>query len=242
MNFLNAQTTPPNVLTTSYGFTENEIPTTLATQLCDAYMTAGVRGVSILFASGDGGVSGSQLQSCTNFNPTFPSGCPFLTSVGATQGVAETAASFSSGGFSNIFTQPSYQTTAVETFLTALGTTNEGKFNSTGRAFPDVAAQGVNFNIVNGGQTISVEGTSCSSPVFASVIALINDRLVAAGKSPLGFLNPFLYANPGALFDITSGDNPGCQTNGFTAITGWDPITGLGTPNFSSLLAAALAA
>jgi len=70
----------------------------------------------------------------------------------------------------------------------------------------------------------------------------VNDRLVAAGKSPLGFLNPFLYANPDAFNDITTGSNPGCGTNGFEAAPGWDPVTGLGTPNFPKLLAAALEA
>ncbi|KAI0085907.1 peptidase S8/S53 domain-containing protein, partial [Irpex rosettiformis] len=82
-------------------------------------------------------------------------------------------------------------------------------------------------------------GTSCSSPIFASVISLINDQLIAAGKSPLGFLNPFLYANPSAFNDVTSGSNPGCNTNGFKATSGWDPVTGLGTPNFAGLKAAA---
>ncbi|KIK70213.1 hypothetical protein GYMLUDRAFT_152126 [Collybiopsis luxurians FD-317 M1] len=241
LNNLNAQSAPPHVLTTSYGFDEPDLTSTLANQLCNAYMAAGTRGISILFASGDGGVSGSQSQSCTTFIPTFPSGCPFLTSVGATTGVTETSASFSSGGFSAIFARPSYQSSAVSTYLSALGSTNSGKFTSTGRAFPDVAAQGENVEIVNGGEAELVAGTSCASPIFASVIALINDRLVAAGKSPLGFLNPFLYANPSALFDITTGDNPGCKcgTNGFPARAGWDPVTGLGTPNFASLLAAA---
>ncbi|KAJ3729755.1 family S53 protease-like protein [Lentinula raphanica] len=239
MNNINAQTAPPHVLTTSYGFDEPDLTSAMANQLCNAYMTSGTRGVSILFASGDGGVSGSQSQSCSTFIPTFPSGCPFLTSVGATQDVTETSASFSSGGFSNIFARPSYQTTPVATYLTALGSTNAGKFSTTGRAFPDVAAQGVNVEIVDGGSAGLVDGTSCASPIFASVIALINDQLVAAGKSPLGFLNPFLYANPSAFFDITTGDNPGCGTNGFPARAGWDPVTGLGTPNFASLLAAA---
>ncbi|KAJ4468830.1 family S53 protease-like protein [Lentinula aciculospora] len=239
MNNINAQTAPPHVLTTSYGFDEPELTSALANQLCNAYMASGTRGVSILFASGDGGVSGSQSQSCTTFIPTFPSGCPFLTSVGATQDVTETAASFSSGGFSKIFARPSYQTTDVANYLTTLGSTNAGKFSTTGRAFPDVAAQGVNVEIVDGGEAGLVAGTSCASPIFASVISLINDRLVAAGKSPLGFLNPFLYANPSAFSDITSGSNPGCNTNGFPAMTGWDPVTGLGSPNFASLLAAA---
>ncbi|KZP04478.1 subtilisin-like protein, partial [Athelia psychrophila] len=83
-------------------------------------------------------------------------------------------------------------------------------------------------------------GTSCATPIFASTIALLNDQLICAGKSPMGFLNPFLYANPKALHDITSGTNPGCNTNGFSAGTGWDPVTGLGSPNFAALLIAAL--
>src|SRR6201999_4044392 len=108
----------------------------------------------------------------------------------------------------------------------------------TGRGFPDVSAQGENVEIVSGGQTGTVAGTSCSSPIFTSVIALLNDRLIAAGKSPLGFLNPFLYSNAGALNDITTGNNPGCGTNGFNAAAGWDPITGLGTPNWNRLYTA----
>ena len=130
-----------------------------------------------------------------------------MTSVGATTGTTETSATFSSGGFSNFFARPSYQSTAVSSYLTALGSTNSGKFNTSGRGFPDVAAQGENVEIVVGGRTGTVAGTSCSSPIFASVIALLNDQLVAAGKSPLGFLNPFLYSAAGqaALNDITTG-------------------------------------
>ena len=180
-----------------------------------------------------------------------------MTSVGATTGITETAASFSSGGFSNIFAQPSYQASAVSGYLSALGSTNSGKFNKTGRAFPDVSAQGENVEIVVSGSFGLVDGTSCSSPIFASVIALLNDERAAAGKAPLGFLNPFLYSSAGAaaLNDVTTGDNPGCNTNGFPAKAGWDPVsshravvvladtdyssdmqvTGLGTPNYAAL-------
>ncbi|KZV71302.1 subtilisin-like protein [Peniophora sp. CONT] len=234
-----AENNPPKVLTTSYGFNEPDLTTTLANNLCNAHMQLGARGTSILFSSGDGGVSGSQSQTCTTFIPTFPSGCPFLTSVGATTGITETAADFSSGGFSNIFARPSYQAADVSAYLTKLGNTNRGKFSTTGRAFPDIAAQGENVEIVVGGQAGLVAGTSCSSPIFASVIALLNDRLISAGKAPLGFLNPFLYSTgAAALNDITTGSNPGCNTNGFPAEAGWDPVTGLGTPNFAKLLTA----
>ncbi|KAI0645469.1 family S53 protease [Trametes meyenii] len=236
INFLLGESSPPQVLTTSYGQNENTISRALANNLCNAYAQLGARGVSILFASGDGGVAGSQSSRCTTFLPTFPSGCPFMTSVGATTGIPETSASFSSGGFSNFFAQPSYQASAVSTFLNALGNTNSGKFNRTGRAFPDVAAQGDNVEIVVGGEFGLVAGTSCSSPIFASVVSLLNDELAAQGKSPLGFLNPFLYSTgAAALNDITTGSNPGCNTNGFPARAGWDPVTGLGTPDFAKL-------
>ncbi|KZT41769.1 family S53 protease [Sistotremastrum suecicum HHB10207 ss-3] len=244
INFIQgeAAASRPQVLTTSYGQNENTVTRAMANSLCNAYSTLGAAGVSILFASGDGGVAGSQTSSCSaSFLPTFPSGCPFMTSVGATQGTSpETAASFSSGGFSNFFAQPSYQSAQVKSYLTALGSTNAGKFNTSGRGFPDVAAQGVNFQIVDGGQTGGVDGTSCASPTFAAIISLVNDRLIAAGKPVLGFLNPFLYSSAGtaALTDITTGDNPGCGTNGFPAKAGWDPVTGLGTPNFAKLLTA----
>ncbi|KAI0066328.1 subtilisin-like protein [Artomyces pyxidatus] len=240
VNYLLAEDNPPQVLTTSYGQNENTISRALANTLCNAYAQLGARGTSILFASGDGGVSGSQSASCSSFVPTFPSGCPYMTSVGATQNVnPEVAASFSSGGFSNYFGTPSYQTAAKAAFISQLGRTNSGKFNTSGRGFPDVAALGTDLKIVNAGKTTSVDGTSCASPIFASVVALLNDQLIGAGKSPLGFLNPFLYSTgASALNDITSGDNPGCNTNGFSAVKGWDPVTGLGTPNFAALLTA----
>lgn len=104
---------------------------------------------------------------------------------------------------------------------------------------PDIAAQATNVEIYSGGQALGVAGTSCATPIFASTISLLNDELIAAGKSPLGFINPFLYANPGALNDITSGNNPGCNTDGFTAGTGWDAVTGLGSPNYAALKTAA---
>ncbi|KAJ7202845.1 family S53 protease-like protein [Mycena pura] len=244
INNLSELATVPQVLTTSYGEDEPDQTAANFQKLCNAYMAYGTRGGSVLFASGDGGVAGGQSQTCTNFIPAFPSGCPFMTSVGAVSGIppSETAASFSSGGFSAVFTQPSYQASAVSTYLTALGSTNSGKFTRTGRAFPDVSAQGVDFDIVNAGAVEGVSGTSCSSPTFASVIGLVNDRLVAAGKPPLGFLNPFFYANPSIFNDVTLGHNTGCNTNGFPARAGWDPVTGLGTPNFPAILAAALAA
>lgn len=242
INYLLAQDAPPQVLTTSYGSSESDVPIAMAENLCNAYAQLGARGVSILFASGDGGVSGPQDSLfCWDFVPTFPSGCPYLTSVGATTGISpETAADFSSGGFSNYWGVPSYQQSAVSGYLSYLGDTYSGRYNASGRGYPDVSAQGENFNIVLDQDVESVSGTSCASPTFASVIALLNDELIAAGKSPLGFLNPWLYSTAASsLNDVTSGDNPGCFSDGFSATAGWDPVTGLGTPDYTSLRTAA---
>ncbi|KAH9921038.1 family S53 protease-like protein [Fomitopsis serialis] len=239
-NYVLSNLSDAYVMTTSYGSNENEISADVFSKLCDAYASLGTAGISVLFASGDGGVSGSQSSSCTDFVPTFPSGCPYVTSVGATTGTSpETAADFSSGGFSNVYPTPSFQSSDVSAFISGLGTTYSGLYNASGRGFPDVSTQGENFLIGYDGDIYTVDGTSCSSPTFASVVALLNDELLSAGKSRLGWLNPWLYENADAFNDVTSGDNPGCSTNGFTATTGWDPVTGLGTPNYSALKTAA---
>lgn len=86
-----------------------------------------------------------------------------------------------------------------------------GRYNASGWGFPDVSALGVNYTAVWQGGSLSISGTSVSTPVFASVIALLNDKLIAAGKSPFGFLNPLLYSANGmaALTDITNGQLAG---------------------------------
>ncbi|KAJ7765700.1 subtilisin-like protein [Mycena metata] len=234
-----AETAPPQVLTTSYGFdTEADLSEALTVAMCNSYMQLTARGVSILFASGDGGVAATPGEKCTTFLPTFPT-CPFVTLVGATENVPEKGAELSAGGFSNYFPQQSYQATAVNAYLAKLGTTFKGLYNASGRAYPDVSAQGQKVEIVEAGRTGLVAGTSCSSPIFASVIGLLNDQLISAGKPVLGFLNPWIYANPAAFNDITTGNNPGCGTTGFPAMAGWDPVTGTGSPNFLAMKTAA---
>lgn len=143
--------------------------------------------------------------------------CPYITSVGGTQlesaGTKEKAATFGSdgssgGGFSNYFPTPAYQSTEVATYVKTLGSTYSGQYNSSGRGFPDVSALGVNCIIESyPGSTRLQNGTSCSTPIFASVVALLNDRRIASGLPPLGFLNPLLYSSNGtkALRDVTTG-------------------------------------
>lgn len=64
--------------------------------------------------------------------------------------------------------------------------------------------------------------------------------MIAAGKPPLGFMNPWLYAGGyKTLTDIKKGSAYGCGTKGFPAQEGWDAVTGFGTPNFKKLVHAA---
>ncbi|KAF8205350.1 family S53 protease-like protein [Mycena galopus ATCC 62051] len=247
--FLDGVANPPSVVTTSYATTESSIGAGLATKLCNSYMALGSRGISVLFASGDGGVRGNQDYSeiCDDnvFMPTFPAACPFVTAVGSTLGFApEVAVNFTGGGFSNLFPAPTYQTTAVAGFLDTIPSDFAGTFNQSGCGYPDVAVQGWNFEIIINNRTGLIQGTSASTPTFASMIALINDRLVAAGKPVLGFLNPFIYSTVSAFNDITSGHNSGAEcpasSVAFDATVGWDPLTGVGSPRFSDLLSAAL--
>jgi tripeptidyl-peptidase-1 len=100
----------------------------------------------------------------------------------------------------------------------------------TSHRYPDVAANGDNIAVFNAGNFTRSGGTSASTPIFASIINLINEQRLNAGKNTIGFMNPALYANPSMLNDITTGSNPGCGTIGFPAAPGWDPVTGLGEP------------
>jgi tripeptidyl-peptidase-1 len=168
----------------------------------------------------------------------------------------------SGGGFSNIYPIPKYQASAVSTFFdkhnppyksysSLAGDTNNitqkadinalvgstgGVYNRIGRGIPDIAAVGDNIAIYSAGRIRLSGGTSASAPIVSAVFNRINEERLNAGKSPIGFLNPSLYANPGMLNDITNGTNPGCNTVGFSAVEGWDPVTGLGTPNYPKML------
>jgi tripeptidyl-peptidase-1 len=67
-------------------------------------------------------------------------------------------------------------------------------------------------------------------------VTLINEQRLKAGKGPVGFINPVMYQNPQVFNDITKGNNEGCDTKGFSAVPGWDPVTGLGTPRYPEML------
>ncbi|KAF9013555.1 subtilisin-like protein [Hymenopellis radicata] len=243
VNFILAQDTIPQTFTTSYGDDEQTVPQDYAVSVCELFAELGLRGSTVLFSSGDFGVGGGDCltndgTNRTLFQPAFPASCPYVTAVGGTVRVnPEVAVDFSGGGFSRYFTTPDYQAQAVANFVSGLGDTYTGLYNTSGRAYPDVAAQGSGFRVVISGTVNSVGGTSASCPTVAGIIALLNDYRLSNNQSSLGFINPLIYANPDGFNDITSGTNPGCGTDGFTAGAGWDPVTGLGTPDFVKLKA-----
>ena len=188
------------------------------------------------------------------FNPSFPGTCPYITAVGATQVKNTTMLSssptkpemacetviFSGGGFSNVFEMPAFQSQAVSRYFegSAAPQYSARQFNNSrqARGFPDVSANGANYGIILNGSLQMSFGTSASAPTFGAVVTMINQERMKVGKGPVGFLNEALYANPGMMNDITEGSNPGCNTNGFQAAKGWDPVTGLGTPNYPKML------
>ncbi|KAG6333310.1 hypothetical protein ID866_5777 [Astraeus odoratus] len=243
----------PSVLVTVM-MSKQAVPVSYARRVCSGMAALGARGISLLFSSGDGGVgdydTNPATQVCftnhghnqTRFIPVFPASCPYVTAVGATRNIPEVGAGFSGGGFSDYFQRPGYQKDAVPPYLDLLGKdTYKGLFNRNGRAIPDVSAQGYGYPIYYQGQLFEISGTSTSTPTFAAIISMLNDARLNAGKSPLGFLNPWLYSKGfTALNDITVGNNIGCGTQGFNATEGWDPVTGLGTPNFEKLKKLAL--
>lgn len=141
----------------------------------------------------------------------------------------------SSGGFSNYFTPPSYQAAAVSNYLTKYNPSvpyyiananatnigaNGGVYNRAGRGWPDVSANGAFLLTFVNETELTFFGTSLASPIFAATITLINEKRTAAGKGPVGFVNPVLYAHPEVLNDITNGSNPNCGSAGFDTAPG----------------------
>ena len=145
----------------------------------------------------------------------------------------------SGGGFSNIFQTPAYQLDAVNGYVRkeqAHLSAFRDRFHSAGRGYPDVTALAYGWLTVVDGKVQVVYGTSGSAPIFVSVISLVNNDRLHAGKKSLGFINPALYACADVLNDITMGSNAGCGLgNAFRAACGWDAVTGLGSPDYRKM-------
>jgi len=244
------------------------------------FKKAGLRGVSLVAASGDQGAPGDENPSCANpakpLSDIYPGGSPYVLSIGATMllnpgsgsgsvneppacqqttcantPLVETTCSIptalitSGGGFSSYDGMPSWQAAYVAKYLTSKVPLPPKKyFNASARAFPDVSALGHGYLIQWNGGLQQVDGTSASTPVWGALISLFNAGRLNNKKQLLGWLGPVIYkayaADPTMFNDITTGNNLCtefcCTTNyGYYAAKGWDPATGLGTPNFAKL-------
>ena len=155
----------------------------------------------------------------------------------------------SGGGFSQYYPQPAYQKAAVAGYLAAVkGTAKQpvAGFDASKRAYPDVSLAGAKYRVILGGKAYGVYGTSAAAPVVAGFFSNINAVRLAAGKGSVGWINPALYEYGSAFVnDITSGNNkcgainqdkfPTCCREGFTAVSGWDPASGLGSINYGKM-------
>ena len=214
-------------------------------------------------------------------NPVFPGSSPYVTSVGGTfivednstrnwdtylcknfgcaTGHSEEPTNYNythwttGGGFAVFGSEnlPSWQYDAVNKYLNS-SVPLPSDFNRNGRGYPDVSAIGHNCPIIQNNSLIGVDGTSCSSPVFAAIVSLLNDHQVSKGKSKLGYINPLLYKmygdDPSIFNDIVAGNNYCTEYSccdkrkddgsdyGYLSAEGWDPVTGLGTPNVGKMI------
>ena len=256
------------VITQSFGATEEGFGSTQSLlNLRHAFISAAANGVTVLASSGDGGTANSKKTPVKNPSvvphPTvnWPASDPLVTSVGGTylctnpvtglgvnntdpptncQGQPNREIGWidSGGGFSHVFAKPSYQNT-LPAGSTPIGTMRgvpDVAFQASSRTGPLVYDTGA-----SAGGWFIVGGTSCSSPQFAGLVA-IADQIAGHG---LGQINPTLYKLASGtnyntyFYDVKTGNNQADPSvPGYPATAGWDPVTGLGTPNAATLVPA----
>jgi len=220
-------TNNPSAVSISWGGPESTWTSQSIQGIDQVAQEAAALGVTITVAAGDGGSSDGVSDGSNNVD--FPASSPNVLACGGTtlessngSIASETVWNDGSeggatgGGFSTSFAQPSYQS--------SLATNYPGQ---TGRGVPDVAGNAdpdTGYNILVDGSQEVVGGTSAVAPLWAALIALLNQQL----NTRLGFVNPALYALPepdNGFNDITQGNN-----GAYSAGPGWDPCTGLGSP------------
>ncbi|OZJ06269.1 hypothetical protein BZG36_00790 [Bifiguratus adelaidae] len=226
-------TNKPSILSISWGSAESAWTSQARDSMDQAFQAAASMGVTVCVAAGD---TGSQ-DSGTGNNVDFPASNPYVLGCGGTflqgkgnQITSETVwddnptSSATGGGVSQVYSLPSWQANKQVT------ATGQSPTALTMRGVPDVAGDAdpnSGYNISVDGQTTIIGGTSAVAPLWAGLIALLNEQL---GK-PLGYANPTLYGLSSGFNDITSGNNGAYQ-----AQQGWDTCTGLGSPNGAQLL------
>jgi len=221
----------PSVISISWGAAEKEWTSQAMQAMDQSFQAAAAMGVTVFCAAGD---DGSNDQGNDNLaHADFPSTSPFVTGCGGTKldASGETTwnngpGSATGGGVSDFFPLPSWQSKAD-----VPPSANPG--GKVGRGAPDIAGDAdpnTGYVVMLNGQNDVFGGTSAVAPLWAGLIALINQKL---GK-PIGYLNPLLYnqlVKSGAFRDITVGNN-----GAYKAGPGWDACTGFGTPDGTKLL------
>jgi kumamolisin len=233
----------PTVLSISWGAPEDAGWTAAGLAGMDsAFATAAAFGVTVLAASGDNGSNDNVYDGAAHCD--FPASDPYVMACGGTTlqvNPDETVTEIvwdnpgfgwaTGGGVSDQFALPSWQAgKGVPANI------NNGA--GTGRGVPDVAADAdphTGYKVVVDGQWGVEGGTSAVAPLYAGLIALLNESF----GFPLGFITPFIYSLDGtdAFLDITRGTNQIFPAPGYTAGAGWDACTGLGRINGKNLLA-----
>ncbi|MDB5394419.1 MAG: peptidase propeptide [Rhodospirillales bacterium] len=228
-------TRKPSVVSISWGSPESQWTAQAMQAMSQAFQDAAALGVTICCAAGDNGSSDGETDNLAHAD--FPASSPYALGCGGTRLDAsngaiadeivwnESSGGATGGGISDVFDLPSYQSS-----VGVPSSINPGK--RVGRGVPDVAGNAdpqTGYNVRGDGQDAVFGGTSAVAPLWAGLIAIINQKL---GR-PVGFLHPVLYRTPEGFRDITKGNN-----GGYTAHAGWDACTGLGSPNGVALLAA----
>ncbi len=197
-----------------------------------------VQGQTVFHSSGDSGAFNSSTYGWPSDEGRIVQvgGTDLTTSGAGGSWSSETAWAHSGGGYSGNITIPDYQQQSG-----VITTQNGG--STQYRNSPDVAAEGNgdNYNCTNGVCSGSWYGTSIATPRWAGMIALANELGAKDDETAVGYINPTLYSlglNPPANYplpfhDIASGSNPPSSGTGSTynAISGYDLVTGWGSPN-----------
>jgi kumamolisin len=227
----------PSVISISWGGPESTWTSQSLTSYDQAFQDAGMLGVTVCVAAGDGGSDDGVGDGMGHVD--FPASSPNALACGGTRLESSNrtitnevvwndgaSGGATGGGVSEVFPLPSYQANAG-----VPPSVNSSNF--VGRGVPDVSGDAdpaTGYQILVDGTSGVFGGTSAVAPLWSALIALIN---AATGK-PAGFLNPALYSTAGgtaAFHDITSGTNGAYQAG-----PGWDPCTGWGSPDGNQLL------
>ncbi|GAB2757494.1 S53 family peptidase [Sinomonas soli] len=231
----------PCALSISWGQSEDAWTAQARNAMDQALADAAALGVTVTAAAGDRGSTDGVGDGKDHAD--FPASSPHALACGGTRLVADAASgtitsetvwndspttSATGGGYSDVFPTPPWQNSSAA----AQHRKPAPHPAKHGRGVPDVSAVAdpqTGYRVRVDGTDMVIGGTSAVAPLWAALVA----RLAQAAGRRFGLLQPALYAQASAFRDITSG------TNGtYRAGPGWDPCTGLGSPNGAALLAA----